>query len=123
MTFEAYRFFEINLVSLNLFSFMLGVSWAFFNQTLFGKKLGLYIFLYYGSLAAWYGVSYHALLQQVELAKNSIGIRTQPSDTEQKDEEEPLGLGNSRWIVSDTLPREWGLTHEDLDKLLKKDIL
>lgn len=123
MTLEAYHFFDINLASLNLFSFMLGVSWAFFNQTLFGKRLGLYIFIYFGSLAAWYGVSYNTLLHQVELAKNSIGIGTQPSDTEAKHKEEPLDLGKSRWIVSDTLPREWGITHEDLEKLLKKDVL
>ena len=42
---------------------MLGVTWAFFNQGLFGKKIGLYIFLYFGGLAAWYGALYWMSVQ------------------------------------------------------------
>jgi hypothetical protein len=33
---------------------MLGVTWAFFNQGLFGKHIGKWIFIYFGGLAAWY---------------------------------------------------------------------
>jgi len=52
---DKFYFFDISVYHLNLLSFMLGVTWAFFNQGLFGKKIGLYIFLYFGGLAAWYG--------------------------------------------------------------------
>lgn len=64
MDISQYHFFSINLVSLNLFSFMLGVTWAFFQQGLFGKRLGLPIFLYYGGLAAWYALQYYILLEK-----------------------------------------------------------
>jgi hypothetical protein len=53
------HFFDIHYEYLNLFSFMLGVTWAFFNQGLFGKNIGKYIFLYFGGLAAYYGLMYN----------------------------------------------------------------
>jgi len=59
MTFSDLHFFDIHYQYLNLFSFMLGVSWAFFNQGLFGKRIGLYVFLYFGGLAAWYALLYY----------------------------------------------------------------
>jgi hypothetical protein len=61
---EQYHFFDITLVSLNLFSFMLGATWAFFNQGLFGKRIGLYVFFYFASLAAWYALQYYILLEK-----------------------------------------------------------
>ena len=62
--FSQIHLFDISLLSLNLFSFMLGVTWAFFQQGLFGKRLGLYIFGYYAGLAAWYAIHYYILLAQ-----------------------------------------------------------
>ena len=56
---EGYHLFDISLVSLNLLSFMLGATWAFFNQGLFGKKIGYWIIVYFGGLAAWYAVLYY----------------------------------------------------------------
>ena len=56
--------FSISLASLNLFSFMLGATWAFFQQGLFGKRLGLYIFAYYASMAAWYALHYYLLMEK-----------------------------------------------------------
>lgn len=56
--------FSISLASLNLFSFMLGATWAFFQQGLFGKRLGLYIFAYYAGLAAWYALHYYLLMEK-----------------------------------------------------------
>ena len=61
-----YHFFNIDLISLNLFSYMLGVTWAFFNQGLFGKRIGIYIITYFGGLAAWYALQYYILLQKVQ---------------------------------------------------------
>lgn len=48
------NFFEISLANLNLFSFMLGMTFAFFRQGLFGQRIGLYVFLYFAGLAAWF---------------------------------------------------------------------
>ena len=59
MNLSDFQFFDIHIYSLNLFSFMLGVTWAFFNQGLFGKKIGYWIFLYFGGLAAWYATLYY----------------------------------------------------------------
>jgi hypothetical protein len=59
-----FHLFDISPISLNLFSFMLGATWAFFQQGLFGKRLGLYIFGYYASLAAWYALQYYILLEK-----------------------------------------------------------
>lgn len=61
-----YHLFTIDLISLNLFSFMLGVTWAFFNQGFFGKRIGLWIFIYFGSLAGWYALQYYILLHKVQ---------------------------------------------------------
>lgn len=44
---------------MNLFSFMLGMTYAFFNQGLFGKHIGKYIFLYFAGLAAYYATMYY----------------------------------------------------------------
>ena len=54
MNLSDFHLFDIHFYHLNLFSFMLGVSWAFFNQGLFGKRIGKWIFIYFGGLAAWY---------------------------------------------------------------------
>lgn len=59
-------FFDIGLRTLNLFSFMLGATWAFFNQGLFGKRIGTAIFIYFAGLAFVYGVQFYA---QVEVNK------------------------------------------------------
>lgn len=62
MNLSDFHLFDIHFYQLNLFSFMLGVSWAFFNQGLFGKRIGKWIFIYFGGLAAWYAFNYHYLL-------------------------------------------------------------
>jgi hypothetical protein len=67
--FSQYHFFAIDFVSLNLFSFMMGATWAFFNQGLFGKRIGLWVFLYFGGLAAWYGINYYILLEKTGAIK------------------------------------------------------
>jgi len=48
------HFFDISLWSLNLLSFMLGMTFAFFNQGFFGKNIGKYIIGYWMGLAAFY---------------------------------------------------------------------
>ena len=48
------KFFEISFVSLNLFSFMLGMTFAFFNQGMFGKNIGAYVIYYFMGLALYY---------------------------------------------------------------------
>lgn len=58
-----WKFFEISFSTVNLFSFMLGATWAFFNQGLFGRKIAGPIFLYFGGLAAWYAYLYYGLLK------------------------------------------------------------
>lgn len=35
---------------------MLGMSWAFFNQGFFGKRIGVWIFFYFAGLAMWFGL-------------------------------------------------------------------
>ncbi len=77
------HFFDISVYQLNLFSFMLGVTWAFFNQGLFGKRIGYYVFLYFASLAAWYGMLYYFsntpdwYSQFQELMKTPINLNPQ----------------------------------------------
>ena len=56
---ETGNFFEISLGSLNLFSMILGMTFAFFNQGLFGKRIGKYIIFYLFALALYYGMSYY----------------------------------------------------------------
>jgi len=53
------NFFDIGLESMNLASFMAGMTFAFFNQGLFGKRIGKYIVLYLVGLAAFYGFGYY----------------------------------------------------------------
>jgi len=53
---ETLSIFEISFARLNLFSFMLGMTFAFFNQGLFGKNIGKYIIVYFASIAFWYYV-------------------------------------------------------------------
>ena len=55
-----FQFFNISFYSLNLFSYMLGMTVAFFNQGLFGKKIGKWVFIYFAGLAAWYAFHLHA---------------------------------------------------------------
>jgi hypothetical protein len=52
--FNHWQFFEIGLPSVNLFSIMLGMVFAFFQQGLFGKNIGKYIIIYFACLAGWY---------------------------------------------------------------------
>lgn len=76
ITLNDIHFFDISIWSLNLLSFMLGMSFAFFNQGFFGQKIGKYIFLYFGGLAAWYFTLYyisgnpHAIQDLVNQIKN-----------------------------------------------------
>ena len=75
ITLNDIHFFDISVFSLNLLSFMLGMTFAFFNQGFFGKNIGKYIFLYWGGLAAFYFTLYylsgnpHALQDLVNQAK------------------------------------------------------
>ena len=55
--FSNLQFFDIGLTSMNLFSIMVGMVIAFFNQGVFGKSIGKYIILYLVCLAAWYAGS------------------------------------------------------------------
>lgn len=50
-----WHFFDIGFDTLNLFSFMLGMVFAFFRQGLFGKRIGVWIFGYFALLAFYYG--------------------------------------------------------------------
>ena len=59
MNLSDFHFFDISVYSFNLLSFMLGVTWAFFNQGLFGKRIGYWAFLYFAGLAAWYATLYY----------------------------------------------------------------
>lgn len=103
---DNYHLFNIDLVSLNLFSFMLGMVWAFFNQGLFGKRIAMPIFLYFAGLAAWYGL-------QLYLTNHPTKKIIEPTEqTEPKKE--------ARWTVSDHLPPEWGISQEHIDKLMAK---
>ena len=62
MNLSDFHFFDISVYSLNLLSFMLGITWAFFNQGLFGKKIGKWIFIYFALLAATYAFLYYSNL-------------------------------------------------------------
>ena len=59
MNLSEFNFFGISLQELNLFSFMLGMTFAFFNQGLFGKHIGKYVISYFIVLALWYALKYH----------------------------------------------------------------
>ena len=56
--------FEVSLESLNLFSFMLGMTFAFFKQGLFGKRIGKYLVLYFGCMIVWYWFGAHYYNQE-----------------------------------------------------------
>ena len=58
LNFVGFHFFDISIEQLNLFSFMLGMTWSFFHQGFFGKMIGKYIFLYFAGLAFWYALLY-----------------------------------------------------------------
>jgi hypothetical protein len=62
MNFNEFNFFDISAQELNLFSFMLGMTFAFFNQGLFGKNIGKYVISYFILLALWYGLRYHRVI-------------------------------------------------------------
>lgn len=57
-----WHLFTISVPTMNLFSFMLGATWAFFNQGLFGRKIAGPIFLYFGGLATYYAYLYYGLI-------------------------------------------------------------
>jgi hypothetical protein len=52
-------FFAIGFSQINLMSIMIGMTFAFFNQGLFGKRIGKYIVIYLVGLAGFYGISYY----------------------------------------------------------------
>ena len=54
MNLSDFHFFDISFQSFNLFSYVLGITWAFFNQGLFGKNIGKSIIFYFAGLALWY---------------------------------------------------------------------
>lgn len=56
---DTFHFFDISIYQLNLFSFMLGMTYAFFNQGFFGRDIGKWIFAYFAGLAAWYFLLYY----------------------------------------------------------------
>lgn len=85
---------------------MLGVTWAFFNQGLFGKQIGFYVFAYFAGLSIWYGFHYQLLLEK---QSPTPVVAHQKADKEE-----------SHWTVSDTLPKEWNTTAEELENSLKK---
>jgi hypothetical protein len=58
---NTFNLFTISFQSLNLLSFMLGMTWSFFNQGLFGRRIGLWVIVYFASLAIWYGAKYYML--------------------------------------------------------------
>ena len=59
MNVSEFHIFDISFYQLNLFSFMLGMTFAFFNQGLFGRNIGKWVFLYYAGLAGWYFLLYY----------------------------------------------------------------
>lgn len=111
--------FDISIFSLNLFSFMLGMVWAFFNQGLFGKRIALPIFLYFAGLAAWYGFQYYIATHPFKKVPEPPAIE-QEEDSTNKPKKEVVGENGVRWIVSDTLPPEWGISEDHINKLFAK---
>jgi len=57
-----YHFFDISVYHLNLFSFILGMLYSFFNQGVFGRKIGKWIILYFAGLAIWYAMLYKGII-------------------------------------------------------------
>jgi hypothetical protein len=58
-----FHFFDISFAALNLLSFMLGMLFAFFKQGLFGKRIGKYIFTYFGMVAVYYYLLYQGTIK------------------------------------------------------------
>lgn len=56
---DNFNFFTISFYALNLLSFMLGMTFSFFQQGLFGKKIGKYVIGYWIILALVYFVLYY----------------------------------------------------------------
>ena len=56
MEFNDFNLFDISPQAFNLLSFMLGMTFAFFKQGLFGKRIGIWIITYFICLACWYGL-------------------------------------------------------------------
>ena len=54
-----FNLFTISFYALNLLSFMLGMTFSFFQQGLFGKKIGKYVIGYWILLAITYFVLYY----------------------------------------------------------------
>ena len=118
MDFSNYHFFDIDLVSLNLFSFMLGALWAFFNQGLFGRKIAGPIFFYFICLAGWYGLQYYLLLERT----NKTPTPTEQTEPQRLplEKKEVVGENGVRWTSSSTIPPSWNITEGEVDKLLGK---
>ena len=66
---DNWHFFDIGFKTLNIFSFMLGMVFAFFRQGLFGKRIGSVILIYFASLALWYGVQFYSQVKVNEQLK------------------------------------------------------
>lgn len=62
MSLSDFHFFDISFQSLNLFSYMLGMTAAFFKQGLFGKTIGKEVIAYFGILALWYALHFYKVL-------------------------------------------------------------
>lgn len=118
MDIQNYHFFDISFDSLNLFSFMLGMVWAFFNQGVFGRRIATPIFLYFAGLAAWFALQYY-----IATASNTKKVE-EPNKIEilepRTPKKEVVGENGVRWIASDSLPPEWGVSQDHIDKLLGK---
>lgn len=52
-----YHIFDISVYQLNLFSFMLGMTYSFFNQSFYGKNIGKWVILYFAGLSLWYALT------------------------------------------------------------------
>jgi len=62
---DGFHFFDISAYHFNLFSFVMGATWAFFNQSYFGKRVGAWIFLYFAGLAVYYWAQYQHLYNAI----------------------------------------------------------
>jgi hypothetical protein len=76
---------------------MLGITWAFFHQGVFGKKIGKVVFLYFAGLAAWYGVLY--LVEKSKLHDSSQNSQINSEiidDAEQINQKDKVIEGKSK---------------------------
>lgn len=53
---DNFNVFTISFYALNLLSFMLGMTFSFFQQGLFGKKIGKYVIGYWIAMCVTYFV-------------------------------------------------------------------